>query len=268
MIKPKKTITAYKLFIKKKDGNLYPLYVNKTTPVKIGVWMPAEEGERAKDNKSGGRMVKSSLGDLAYRPGWHAGDYPIATHIGKKIEPWQTKPDYRPDNQVWAECLISADVDWQERADANGTVLKTGPNKGEISAKSKAITDQIPIGGHYRFKTNNSMSGNWIIGGEIKIVRELSDAEVKTINAKGGHKDLPRLHELQQVVIGEDHSMGRDLVVNGRNILFELDNLHHSMLLLPRDVKLQDKYPELKDAYDLYNELYREILIADKMSTL
>ena len=56
-----------------------------------------------------------------------------------------------------------------------------------------------------------------------------------------------------------------DLVVQGRDILFELDNLHKSMLLLPRDQKLQDKYPELKEAYDAYNELYREIMIADKM---
>jgi len=56
-----------------------------------------------------------------------------------------------------------------------------------------------------------------------------------------------------------------DLIVQGRDILFELDNLHKSMLLLPRDQKLQDKYPELKEAYDAYNELYRGIMIADKM---
>ena len=56
-----------------------------------------------------------------------------------------------------------------------------------------------------------------------------------------------------------------DLIVKGRDILFELDNLHKSMLLLPRDQKLENKYPELKEAYDAYNELYREIMIADKM---
>jgi len=55
------------------------------------------------------------------------------------------------------------------------------------------------------------------------------------------------------------------LIVGGRDILNELDNLHQAMLLLPRDQKLQDKYPELKQAYDAYNELYRGILIADKM---
>jgi hypothetical protein len=56
-----------------------------------------------------------------------------------------------------------------------------------------------------------------------------------------------------------------DLIVKDRNILNELDNLHKSMLLLPRDQKLQDKYPELKEAYDAYQELYRGVMIAEKM---
>ena len=68
------------------------------------------------------------------------------------------------------------------------------------------------------------------------------------------------------IVSDEDKvEISTDLVVQGRDILFELDNLHKSMLLLPRDQKLQDKYPELKEAYDAYNELYRGIMIADKM---
>ena len=56
-----------------------------------------------------------------------------------------------------------------------------------------------------------------------------------------------------------------DLVVKERNILNELDNLHQAMLLLPRDQKLQEKYPELKEAYDAYQDLYRGIVLADKM---
>ena len=63
----------------------------------------------------------------------------------------------------------------------------------------------------------------------------------------------------------EQVTISTDLVVQGRDILNELDNLHKSMLLLPRDQKLENKYPELKEAYDAYQELYREILIADKM---
>jgi hypothetical protein len=205
-----KTIKAYKLF-NTKGGKLYPLYVNKNIPVEMGVWKTAEEGERAKDNKSGGRMVKSKLGDLAYRPGWHAGDYPMATHIGGKSKgKGQAEPDYRPDNQVWAEVLMSDEVDWQARADAKGTVLKSGPFKGQISAKSKAITDQIPLDGHYRFKTNNNMTGNWIISGNMMINRVLSDDEVKAINAKGGYADLPRLSELKAAEAEKEKSEPTD----------------------------------------------------------
>ena len=68
------------------------------------------------------------------------------------------------------------------------------------------------------------------------------------------------------IVTDQDSVMlSKNLVVKDRNILNELDKLHQAMLLLPRDQKLQDKYPELKEAYDAYQELYREILIADKM---
>jgi hypothetical protein len=65
---------------------------------------------------------------------------------------------------------------------------------------------------------------------------------------------------------GNSIYINKELYVKSRNILNELDNLHQHMLLLPRDQKLQDKYPELKEAYDAYNELYRGILIADKMT--
>ena len=68
------------------------------------------------------------------------------------------------------------------------------------------------------------------------------------------------------IVTDQDSVMlSKNLVVKDRNILNELDKLHQAMLLLPRDQKLEDKYPELKEAYDAYQELYREILIADKM---
>ena len=64
---------------------------------------------------------------------------------------------------------------------------------------------------------------------------------------------------------GNSIYINKELYVKSRNILNELDNLHRHMLLLPRDQKLEDKYPELKEAYDAYQELYREVLIADKM---
>ena len=56
------------------------------------------------------------------------------------------------------------------------------------------------------------------------------------------------------------------MIVKGRDILQELDEIKHHMLLLPRNEKLERKYPELKEAYDAYMELYKGAQIARKMS--
>ena len=57
-----------------------------------------------------------------------------------------------------------------------------------------------------------------------------------------------------------------NMIVKGRDILQELDEIKHHMLLLPRNEKLERKYPELKEAYDAYMELYKGVQIARKMS--
>jgi len=187
---PTKTVKAYKLFKTDKKGNLYPLFVKMqgNKPLELNKWTKAEAGEI--NPKTG--KVKSSLGDLAYRPGFHGGDLPIATHIGGK-KGKVTKPNYRKDNQVWAEVEFGDDVDWQSVA--NSRALKN--KDGSTQVKTAHITDQVPEGGVYRYKTNPNMTGNWLIGGELKINRILPDKEVKKINNKAGVADLPRLKDLQ-----------------------------------------------------------------------
>lgn len=181
---PSMTVRAYKLFRTdpRRPGQLFPLYVNANTPVPVGVWVRAESGPMI-DGK-----VKSRLGPLAYRPGWHASDVPVATHIGSK-SPGQNKPDHRPPEHVWAEVELAADVDWQSEADRRADRSKSG----EIVRRTAHITDQVPVGGYYRYKTNPNMTGEWLIGGDMKIVRVLTDEEVSHINAKAGVADLPRL---------------------------------------------------------------------------
>ena len=203
---PKKTVIAYKLFRVEKDrpGELFPLFVpvwGDQGPQKfsardprrhgeglpIGEWYDAEVGENAPATKTGKPQVKSKLGGLAFRPGWHAGDLPIATHIGAKSDAALTAPDLRAPNQVWAEVELPDDVDWQAEA------TKRGVNKsGKFIAKEAHITDQIPEDGFYRYKTNSNMTGNWLIGGSMKVNRILSDEEVIAINDAADAADLPR----------------------------------------------------------------------------
>lgn len=184
---------AYKLF-REVDGKLYPLFVNANDEVPMGQWLRAEAGELTDKGQ-----VKSKLGPLAYRPGWHAGDYPVATHIGGKMNPKTGEPDktlkapnYRPDNQVWAEVEFKDDVDWQSIADSRASRNK----KGEIIPRTAHITDQVPYDGFYRYKTNSNMDGTWLIGGDMKVNRRLSPEEVKQINAAGGKADLPTKEDL------------------------------------------------------------------------
>ena len=92
-------------------------------------------------------------------------------------------------NQVWAEIEVPADVDWQAEADKRATKSKAG----KVIANTAHITDQVPAGGHYRYKTNPNMTGNWIISGSMKVVRVLSDSEQEAINKAAGVSDLPRL---------------------------------------------------------------------------
>lgn len=187
---PKKTQKAYKLFKVKKEfpGELFPLFVGANESVTVGEWIEAKAGELT-TTKEGKTMVKSTLGPLAYRPGWHSGDLAIATHIGSKRNPTDKAPTLRAEDQVWAEVEVGSDVDWQKEATSRAEKTKDG----RINLRTAHITDQVPLGGFYKYKTNSNMTGSWIISGEMKVNRVLTDKEVNDINKKGGGKDLPRL---------------------------------------------------------------------------
>lgn len=165
---------AYKLFVLK-NNKLYPLYVNANKETPMNQWLSAEKGPITKNGK-----VKSKLGELAFRPGWHSGEYPVALHIGEKKNKTDSKPSYRSKNQVWAEVEVKDEVNWQKVANQQGK-----------NDRDKCLKN-IPIHGFYKYKTNPNMYGKWIISGEIKINKILTDEEVFEINSKTGIHDLPR----------------------------------------------------------------------------
>ena len=192
---PEAIVKAYKLFRTKanKPDELYPLFVNANKPVPMGEWVNAEVGPVAASGK-----VKSKLGELAYRPGWHAGDLPVATHIGGKSEPGLKAPDFRRPDEVWAEVEMPADVDWQTIANQRARLNKAG----NPIPSTAHITDVIPEGGHYRYKTSPNMQGNWLIGGNMKVNKVLTDEEVQAINEAAGVADLPRFTKFDEKAEG------------------------------------------------------------------
>lgn len=191
---PKRVVKAYKLFRvnSKRPGKLFPLFVDANTPIGLGKWIEAKSGDKFPSGK-----VKSKLGPLAYRPGWHSGDLPVATHIGLRPK-GAKKPVYRRPTEVWAEVLVPDDYDWQVIADSRAKKTKGG----KIIPKTAHITDQLPLNGHYRYKTNPNMTGNWIISGQIKVIKVLSDEQVERINSAAGAKDLPREEPIDLKVFG------------------------------------------------------------------
>jgi hypothetical protein len=198
---PTATKTVYKLFKVKKGfpGELFPLFVGADQSVTTGEWIQAKAGALTQ-TKDGKTMVKSTLGPLAYRPGWHSGDIPIATHIGSKVNKTDKAPSLRSPNQVWAEVEVGDDVDWQTIANERAEIAKNG----QPIAKTAHITDQVPLGGSYKYKTNSNMTGSWVISGEMKVNKVLTQAEVDQINKQNNAKDLPRTTPFDYETYGFD----------------------------------------------------------------
>ena len=172
---------AYKLFRVKKTRprELFPLYVLSTNATPMHEWIPAECGIQKENGK-----VKSKLGDLCFRPGWHLSDTPLATHMGYKDK--SGKISFLQSDRIWCECEYSDQIDYSLVAKQNGI-----DENGKFDYK-KAYLKEIPINGCYRFKTCPTMLGEWIIAGEIKVNRLLTDEEVERICKGYGYESLPR----------------------------------------------------------------------------
>ena len=78
---------AYKLLRMKKDGKLYPLFINKTVSTPIGEWMEAE--------------CHPTKG-FAVRKGYHCCFKPIAPHLKLTLA--------NGEKRVWVECEVE---DWE-----------------------------------------------------------------------------------------------------------------------------------------------------------
>jgi len=190
---PKKTVKAYKLFRLGKNGQLYPLFVRANEVIPEGEWIEAKMGTLTEDGRI---KAERGLKTVAARGGFHAGDYVSATHIGGKgivgSKKKSNQANYRKPDQVWAEVEFADDVDWQTEANNRAKRNKDG----SVNVRTAHITDRVPNGGYYRYKTNPNMKGNWLIGGDMKVVKKLSLEERKEIMAETDIFDLPDLDEL------------------------------------------------------------------------
>lgn len=250
----KQTRKAYKLFVQRDDGGLYPLFVDADTRIPENVfteanfpkeaftapngrlYVPSKGAKRGKGEKKKGTGVqiivpdektRNMLKDAGYsvskpkegaehgtvlavaaRPGYHASQKPVATHIGpqdikitsaeaKKLLKAGVTPEAikkrkgqlyvkrRAEDQVFAEVEMADDVNYEQ-------ILK--------DAGKTDINDRVPVGGSYRYVDGQADSDFWVVGGNMKVNRVLSRDEVKTIQQQEGVKDLPYKEEVESIL--------------------------------------------------------------------
>lgn len=193
-------MVGYKVFVAK-NGQLYPPMVANPdgagTPV--GVWLDADEGATAKNAdgtdktntlgrlkvKAGGKGTAGGSGDLAYRPGWHLGEVPLAPQFYETDKITGEKVQHP--NFVWAECEFAADVNYQEEAMSYGY---TASGKFQHSL---AGLPKIPVDGYYTYRTNpNPDTVPWYITGAMKVTKLLGDEETDSILNKMGVVPMKR----------------------------------------------------------------------------
>ena len=177
------TAIGYKLLRinKTEPGKLYPLYVLATEETPVGKWLEAKDGPFSKNGK-----VKSRLGELAYRPGWHINDkVPYVEHIYSM----HNGRRYLRDDCVWCEVEYNDNISYQNQAN------EAGRNKKGIVVPKQAYLTSIPKNGYYKYKTSPQMFGEWVIAGEMKVLRVMSDEEVYKLCEENGLKSMRRYKE-------------------------------------------------------------------------
>ena len=151
---PESNVKTYKLF-RMKEGRLYPLFVETGREMKMGIWLEACVGELVDPTH-----VKSKLGPLALRPGFHSTEVPFTDWIGKR----QGGVLVQRKDTVWCECEV------------DGHQEHPPERYGKLT---------LPEDWYY-FQTKPNQPFPWIISNRIKIKRVLDHAEVEAVCQKHG----------------------------------------------------------------------------------
>ena len=142
--------TGYKLFEKRDDNKLFPLFIGKQKETPCNEWIMAEN--------------ITHHPNFAHRPGWHIGAYiPSAPWLMSYNGTYKTQRGKRFE-RVWCEVEYIANIDYTE------DVLKL---------PKKCFIDRLPTNGFYTFKESGDHL--WIIADRIKVVKILTEEERQQI---------------------------------------------------------------------------------------
>ena len=200
----RETYHAYKMFVTKynpankrtykEKGKLYPLYINSKNYYEIGPWYKCGYGasqvlideftHEPLYDKNGKLKVRTYEKGLAFRPGGHAGGLPLMRHRGRKDLPHvgDNDFDYFHSQEVFAEIEFSGQYDYTDLSKKRQAESEN-PND-PYEAGFTDINDLNTNGmGYYRFKTNTNASDDeaWFIASAFRIIRVISDDEMRKI---------------------------------------------------------------------------------------
>ena len=181
---------------------------------------------------------------VAARPGLHASQNPVATHLGpedlivtnsekRKLIKAGVTPEafksktffYDENNKIVGKTkrkklskeelakLKSKKVNYVKRR-AEDQVFVEVEMADDVDYQSMLakegktdINDRVPKGGSYRYSDGQADSDQWVVGGDMKITKVLSRAESRQLQKERGVVDLPYRDEVEEI-IGRKFSKG------------------------------------------------------------
>ena len=143
---------GWKLFEMNDQGQLFPLFIGKTTETLMNEWVMAE--------------IIEYHPSFAHRPGWHLSDgsFPPDAPWLKSFDGTYKSQRGKRFKRVWCEVEYVADIDYTD-------IVEQLPKK--------CFTDRLPNNGFYKFRESGGRL--WVIADRIRITRVISEEERQQI---------------------------------------------------------------------------------------
>ena len=143
---------GWKLFEMNDQGQLFPLFIGKTTETLMNEWVMAE--------------IIEYHPSFAHRPGWHLSDgsFPPDAPWLKSFDGTYKSQRGKRFERVWCEVEYVADIDYTD-------IVEQLPKK--------CFTDRLPNNGFYKFRESGGRL--WVIADRIRITRVISEEERQQI---------------------------------------------------------------------------------------
>tara|TARA_X000001382_G_scaffold73183_2_gene51067 strand:- start:1547 stop:4102 length:2556 start_codon:yes stop_codon:yes gene_type:complete len=203
-----------------------------------------------KDKKARASAPHGKVLAVKGRPGWHASQKPVATHLGPEdliIDASEKKLllDAGIPKQAFKEKtfnyidgkLISANdakklpknkkekvktvKKFYVKRRAEDQVFAEVDMADDVdyesilkSQRKKDINDRVPKGGSYRYQDGQADSDFWVVGGDMRVNRILTREESKAAQKELGVKDLPYRDEVESILkrkFAEGGLIGEDM---------------------------------------------------------